>query len=640
LKQSLLNDISHFTLLDYHPDPTIYYLPVFDPVQKNIIVDFEVAYGNAAAAQGIGVDVTELSGQKVLSVSWANEETSKALFATLLKVYQSGENSETIYHNPVLDRHFKTLRRKVDSGVLTIARDVTMEMKERVEKERQLALSNLILNTALNSWFSCECIRDENGTPVDFIITRINPVFSRLTGYKEKDVVGKTYLSVFPASRQNGIFDLNCRVIESGVPARQEIRYKGDGLDAWYDVVVTLLGENGLLITFADITVPKNLALAAQRSAAALQTIFDAAQTGMFTFAPEYNQHGNIIDFRFVMVNAAISAFAGKSPELLVGERGTAWFPGYLTNGEFDLYKRCFETGQPQQKEICYPTDAGEVYLYLQSVKIGEQLLVTLTDYSLLRNSQRELEKTVQALKQSNQKLEEFAHAASHDLKEPIRKIAVFAERLENNLDGRLKESEQDMFVRMRRATDRMALLIDDLLTYSHMSLTVMEKETVDLNEKMQSILSDLEVTAEEKKAVVTVGQLPTVKGYRRQLQQLFQNLISNAMKYSRPGVAPVVSIQASVVSVDEAGADLPPDADGVLYHLIEVEDNGIGFEPEYAERIFQMFTRLHGNKEYSGTGIGLSIARKVVENHNGYIRATGSPGKGAKFSVLLPVST
>ncbi len=639
MKKPLVNDISPFALLDHHPDPTLYYLPVFDSFQEQMIIDFELAYGNAAAAQGIGVEVAALRGQRVLSVNWADDETRRTLFQVLLKVYQGGENTETIYHNPLLDRHFKTLRRKVGAGVLTIARDVTAEFTERLQKEQQLSLLTLMLNTSLNAWFSCECIRNEHGEISDFLITRINPAFSRITGYREKDVVGKSYLALFPSAKQNGTFDLNCRVVETGQPAQKEIRYKGDGLDAWYEVAVTVLGKNGLLVTFADITTTKNLALAAQQLAETMQTIFDAAQTGMFTFAPVYDNGGAITDFRFVMVNEAISAYTGKPSAMLAGELGTAWFPGYLTNGEFDLYKRCFETGEPQRKEICYTVDGNDIYLYLQAVRIGEQLLVTLTDYSLLRNSQRELEQTIQALKRSNQKLEEFAHAASHDLKEPIRKIAVFAERLENNLGERLKENELDMFVRMRKATGRMASLIDDLLTYSHMSQTVMEKETVDLNEKFRLILADLEVAVEEKRAAIQVGELPTVKGYRRQLQQLFQNLISNALKYNKPGLAPQIHVRASVVAGDSLPLPLLADAAGTTYHLIEVEDNGIGFEQEYAERIFQMFTRLHGNKEYAGTGVGLAIAQKVVENHQGYIWATGDPGKGARFCVALPVA-
>ena len=637
MDQWLLNETLQFTLLDHHPDPTMYYTPVFDKRIGDTIVDFKLVYGNTAAAQGIGIDVTALSGQTVLTVSWADKETRRTLFQSLLHVYQTGENLEITYHNPVLDRHFKTLRRKVGDGILTIARDVTIEFRERVEKERQLAFSTLILDTSLNGWFCCECIRDEAGTLVDFLITRINPVFSRITGYTEKEIAGKTFLTLFPTARHNGIFELNCRVVASGESARQQIHYNGDGLDAWYDVVVTMLGKNGILVTFADITVTKQLAEAAQQSAEALQTVFNATQTGMFTFAPEYNKRGEIIDFRFKMVNAAISAYSGKPPEAFIGELGTAWFAGYLTNGEFDLYKRCFETGEPQQKEIRYTIDGHTVYLYLQSVKIGDQLLVTLTDYSLLRQYQHELEQTINALERSNKNLEEFAYAASHDLKEPVRKIQVFADWLKQQLAGKVTKEEMCFIERVQNAAERMELLVDDLLAYSYVSDEAENLESVDLNEKLRQVQEDLELTIQEKMATIQVEPLPAVKGQGRQLQQLFQNLLSNALKYSKPDVPPVINIAARIFTLEEATIKFPQVRQDRQYHLIEVADNGIGFEQGQAEKIFQVFTRLHGRSEYAGTGIGLSIVRKVVDNHHGYIWAESKPGEGATFYVLLP---
>lgn len=638
MNPSILNETFEFTLLDQHPDPTIYYVPVFDKMQSETIADFELVYGNIAAAQGIGVEPAALKGQKVLSVSWADDQTRRALYQSLLQVYQNGVSSETIYYNKVLDKHFKTLRRKVGQGVLTIARDVTAEFTERMEKERQLALSNLILNTSLNGWFSCECIRDDQGNLVDFIITRINPEFSRITGYEEKDVVGKSFLSVFPTARENGTFDLNRRVVETGEPARQQMHYKGEGREAWYDVAVTMLGKNGILITFADITATKKLALAAQQSADSLQTVFDAAQTGMFTFAPEYNGQGEIIDFRFVMVNAAISAYTGKSKEEFVGELGIKWFPGYLTNGEFDLYKRCFETGESQRKEIHYNTDGRDVYLYVQCVKIEAQLLVTLTDYSLLRKSQHDLEQTIRALERSNQNLEDFAHAASHDMKEPLRKIRIFTDRLKSRLDTQMDETGKALFERIEKSAERMELLVDDLLELSHVSQKPGGWEPVNLNENIEKVLSDLELPIEEKNAEIKVGHLPTVNGNKRHLQQLFQNLISNALKYSKPGIAPAIVIQCKRISGGDVSFHLAEDEMSKSFYLIEVKDNGIGFSQQYAEQIFQMFQRLHGKAEYSGTGIGLSIVRKVVQNYNGHIWATSEPGVGSVFHVLLPV--
>jgi len=182
-----------------------------------------------------------------------------------------------------------------------------------------------------------------------------------------------------------------------------------------------------------------------------------------------------------------------------------------------------------------------------------------------------------------------------------------------------------------------MGLLIDDLLTYSQFSRGIANPETVDLDKKVQLVLEDLELSIQEKGASISVDPLPTIQGQRRQLQQLFQNLLSNALKYSKQDVPPVISIRYRTIKGKEAPVSLTEAEKELPFHLIEVKDNGIGFEQKEAERIFQMFQRLHGKTEYEGTGIGLAIVQKVVENHRGYIWATSAPGAGATFTVLLP---
>ena len=157
------------------------------------------------------------------------------------------------------------------------------------------------------------------------------------------------------------------------------------------------------------------------------------------------------------------------------------------------------------------------------------------------------------------------------------------------------------------------------------------------MNRKLRMVMLDLEVLIEEKGADIQIGELPVIYGYKRQIQQLFQNLVGNALKYSKTGVQPQVLIRAKKVNGAEVPIQLPADKLEKMYHLIEVEDNGIGFEQQYAERIFGMFQRLHGRSEYAGTGVGLSIARKVAENHGGFIWAESTPGEGSTFKVLLP---
>lgn len=249
-----------------------------------------------------------------------------------------------------------------------------------------------------------------------------------------------------------------------------------------------------------------------------------------------------------------------------------------------------------------------------------------------------ELEKINLELKRSNANLEEFAYAASHDMKEPIRKIHFFADRLKEHLADKMDENDKRLFERMEYASRRMGALIDDLLLYSHITKSSSTRETVDLNQKVERVLEDLELQIDEKNAIIEVGKLPVITGYRRQLQQLFQNLIGNALKYGKPGVPPEITITSRQVHGKDTGEDITGEAADKDYHLIEVRDKGIGFEQKYAEKIFNVFTRLHGNAEYRGTGVGLSIVRKVMENHNGFVRAESIPDEGAVFKVYFPI--
>lgn len=268
----------------------------------------------------------------------------------------------------------------------------------------------------------------------------------------------------------------------------------------------------------------------------------------------------------------------------------------------------------------------------------GIAFLAFIRDITEQKKNALELERTLEALSRSNASLEEFAHAASHDLKEPIRKIHIFTDRLKHSLAEKMSPEEAAFFERMESATKRMTLLIDDMLEFSHVSLKPPEKEDVDLNEILQKVLEDLELTIEEKEAKVHYNDLPLIKGYKRQLQQLFQNLIGNALKYTAQGVKPAIEIDAVKVSGDAFPEQVPVTDSTKIFHHLSVKDNGIGFDQKDAQRIFQMFQRLHGKMEYKGTGVGLSIARKVVENHEGYIWAEGVPGTGATFHFVLPV--
>lgn len=259
---------------------------------------------------------------------------------------------------------------------------------------------------------------------------------------------------------------------------------------------------------------------------------------------------------------------------------------------------------------------------------------------SALEKVNEALLKSNQELSRSNVNLEEFAYAASHDLKEPIRKIHFFGDRIKTSLQNKMSEEDVRSFARMEIAAKRMSSLIDDLLSYSQVSLKPIISQDINLNEIINMVLSDLDLEIEEKNAEIFVVDLFETKGHQRQLQQAFQNLITNSLKYSKPGVAPVIHITASCIIGKEIVQMISPEEQHLYFNVISIRDNGIGFEQKDAERIFNVFIRLHGNTEFKGTGVGLSIVRKVIENHHGYITAESNPGEGAVFNIYLPVLT
>jgi signal transduction histidine kinase len=250
----------------------------------------------------------------------------------------------------------------------------------------------------------------------------------------------------------------------------------------------------------------------------------------------------------------------------------------------------------------------------------------------------RQLEKSLEELKYANANLQEFAYAASHDLKEPVRKIHVFSSRLREELKDKLDESQNNLFDRLEQASLRMGKLIDDLLEYSYAAKGFAKPEQIDLNEKIKGVLVDLELEIQKKQAKIIVQSLPIIQGNKRQIQQLLQNLLSNAIKYSKINGVPEIHVSSRVTVGKEVLNALPPEACDKLFHLIEISDNGIGFEQKDADKIFNVFTRLHNTVYYRGSGVGLSIVRKVVESHNGYVWAESVPGRGSIFKVLLPV--
>ncbi|RYY38396.1 MAG: hypothetical protein EOO08_14870 [Chitinophagaceae bacterium] len=266
-------------------------------------------------------------------------------------------------------------------------------------------------------------------------------------------------------------------------------------------------------------------------------------------------------------------------------------------------------------------------------------VMSTIQDKTDEQRAIQELRERTRQLEQSNGDLEEFAYAASHDLQEPLRKITTFSDRLSSELTGQLTPMQEGLLGRLHSSAMRMKGLIDDLLAYSRVGTRKEPFQTVNLDTLLQDVLQDLEGAVQEARAQVRVGPLATLQGDPRQLQQLFQNLLGNALKYRNGDVQPLIEVSGRrLKSGDELHPDDSPGAGD--WYLVEVRDNGIGFDMQYAAKIFQVFQRLHGRAEYEGSGVGLAIVQKVAARHGGYVRAQSEPGKGAAFRLLLPIES
>lgn len=500
---------------------------------------------------------------------------------------------------------------------------------------KEVKLLHSMLEASIHGVMLLNPVR-KDGVVEDFIVAASNAAFRKQVGDKLQIEENVLLSSLFPLYKQYGFFDVYLKALTGQQVQHRQLFYKDDKINAWFDLGTAPL-EDSVVVTFVNITESKEYQQAIERSARQLQAILDIAQSGIFIFSPVHDESGELTDFSFKLTNKSLASYVGQDPETLLGGLGSTWFPSYKKNGLFALYKDTCETGKTNRFDFHYNDDGINVWLDIMSTKLGDDVLVTFTDFTPIKQLQLQLEESVQNLKKSNENLEEFAYAASHDLQEPLRKIHFFSDRLKTRFLDVLNNEGAEMLRRMESAAVRMRTLIDDLLYFSRVSSKHSPFEEVNIKQLIGDVLIDLETALQEKHGLVELADLPTVHGDPVQLRQLFHNLLSNAIKYSHPARPPLIKVHSSKIKGKESPFPIPSTEQQKDFYLIEVSDNGLGFEQEHASRIFQIFQRLHGRSEYPGTGVGLAIVQKVVDNHRAYIGAQGEPDKGAVFRILFP---
>lgn len=501
-----------------------------------------------------------------------------------------------------------------------------------VNAELQLKIKELIeLNDDLNNYFDNsdigQILIDRN-----LQIRKFSPAATRLVNLIPSDI-GRSIADFSTNFKRTDFVKDVKTVISSGQPLEKElpVAYQKIFLMRIRPYVKQDKTLDGVVVNFIDITDMKRLG-------SIIEAIFNNSPNAITALKAVRNKQKEITDLEFTAANKNAEDLLGVDGQL-IGKQLlkeayyiSYYFPQFvnaLRNGErFDV--EYFDNKFQKWFELIATRMVDGVVINIVDVndkKVASNLLKE--SYEKLKTTSEELNKTVEKLEASNLNLAQFASIASHDLKEPLRKIQLMGDLFLKKAYDKLEDQERDYLDRMIKSSQRLQKLIDSIMDYSILTNGKIEKVSADLNGIIAQIVDDVEVAIKEKNAIINIGELPTIKAKTEQIRQLFQNLISNALKFTS-GRQPVISIRE--LDGEERLAETTDDK----YVLIEVTDNGIGFDDKYSNKIFGLFQRLHGSK-FSGTGIGLAICKRIVEEHDGFIKVSSKEGQGTRFVIGLP---
>jgi len=500
------------------------------------------------------------------------------------------------------------------------------EQNYQLQQSQSLLAS--ILNSSLDGVVAYSAVRNSEGNIVDFQWLLINPAAEKFYGLLLNEIVGKNLLAELSQLRNNGLFDLYVSVVETGETVDREFSYEHErDTIVWLHIVAVKLND-GLAVTFRNITDRKRAEIALRDSEERFRAIFEQAAVGIAKTA---------LCGQFMRVNPGFCQIVRYAESELLQKNWQAIthpddieadreYVRSLLSGNiqtFSLEKRLVckdEAVRWANVTVSAMRDANGTpqYLVCAIEDISQRKLVQ----ELLQASLDNQTRYAQELTRSNAELEQFSYVASHDLQAPLSTIAGYAQLLEKRCHNQL-DAQGNKFIRnIVNSCGRMQALIDDLLEYSRVGRSEKPFDLIDCNLVFEDACANLQLAIRQDQASVTRGDLPRVRGDSFQLLQLFQNLIGNAIKY-RSSEAPMVCVSAS------------RQGDSWVF---SVQDNGIGIAEQYHPRIFQLFQRLHSQKQYSGTGIGLAICQRIVDRHGGRLWVESEPNRGSTFYFSIPI--